>query len=171
MGAYELPNVLYETFCFGDGSLSTPCPCGNNAPAGHGCLNSDVFGTGASLIAAGTASPDTVTLTATDMLSTGLCVFLQGDAPIAAGVAFGDGVRCIGGALKRLGVKSVSGGAAVYPGQGDSRIRVRSARLGDPIANGSTRWYQTWYRDADANFCPAPQGNTWNVTSGVALHW
>jgi hypothetical protein len=21
MGAYELPNVLYETFCFGDGSL------------------------------------------------------------------------------------------------------------------------------------------------------
>jgi hypothetical protein len=105
------------------------------------------------------------------MLSTGLCVFLQGDAPIAAGVAFGDGVRCIGGALKRLGVKSVSGGAAVYPGQGDSRIRVRSARLGDPIANGSTRWYQTWYRDADANFCPAPQGNTWNVTSGVALHW
>jgi len=172
MGAYEEPNDLYETFCFGDGTLPTPCPCGNTAPSGHGCLNSDVFnGSGAVLIASGAASPDTVTLTASEMLPTSLCVFLQGNAPLPSGVVFGDGVRCVGGALKRIGVKTASGGAASYPEPGDPSISARSSALGDPIASGTMRWYQAWYRDADPSFCPPPQGQTWNASGGVAIAW
>ncbi|HEV8113613.1 MAG TPA: right-handed parallel beta-helix repeat-containing protein [Planctomycetota bacterium] len=171
MGAYELPNILYQTFCFGDGSLPTACPCGNTGSPGHGCLNSDILGEGAVLLAAGAASPDTVTLSATGMLSTSLCIFLQGNVVLTSGAVFGDGVRCVGGAMKRIGTKSASGGAAAYPGAGDPSISARSAALGDPIAPGSMRWYQTWYRDAAPAFCPNPPGNTWNVSSGVAIFW
>jgi hypothetical protein len=33
------------------------------------------------------------------------------------------------------------------------------------------RFYQTYYRDPDPNFCPAPTGNTWNVTNAVQIQW
>ena len=69
-------------------------------------------------------------------------------------------MRCVGGQLKRLGLKIASGGIASYPGVGDPSISARSAALGDGIAPGSQRFYQVYYRDSDPNFCPAPQGNT-----------
>jgi hypothetical protein len=33
------------------------------------------------------------------------------------------------------------------------------------------RAYQVYYRDPDAAFCPAPAGNTFNVSNGVQLVW
>ena len=171
IGAYEVPNTLYSFFCAGDGTLATACPCGNTATAGRGCLNSDLFSQGARLVATGTANPDTVVLTSSDMLATVTCVFLQGDQQNANGVVFGDGVRCVAGSLKRLYIKSASGGAASAPGGGDPSISTRSAALGDTIAPGSVRYYQVYYRDPDLAFCPAPQGNSWNVSSGVILQW
>ncbi len=171
IGAYEVPNTLYAFFCAGDGSLPTACPCGNTAGTGRGCLNSDLFSPGARLSASGTATPDTVVLTSTDMLASVTCVFLQGDQQNANGVVFGDGVRCVAGSLKRLFIKSASGGAASAPGVGDPSISTRSAALGDTIAPGSLRYYQVYYRDPDLTFCPAPQGNSWNVSSGVILQW
>jgi parallel beta-helix repeat protein len=171
MGAHELPNTLYTAFCFGDGSLGTPCPCGNTGGAGRGCLNSDLFSPGALLSVSGTANPDTVVLTASDMLATVPCVFLQGTANVAAGAVFGDGVRCVGGSLKRLYIKVASGGIASAPGAGDPSISARSALLGDVIPAGSQRFYQVYYRDSDAAFCPAPSGSTFNITSGLILNW
>jgi hypothetical protein len=134
-------------------------------------MDSDLFSLGALQTATGAASPDTVVLVATDMLPSVSCVFLQGNAQIASGVTFGDGVRCAAGHLLRLGVKSASSGAAQYPGPGDLSITARSAQLGDPIASGSVRYYQTYYRDPDLSFCPAPTGNTWNVTNAIAVQW
>ncbi len=157
-------------FCAGDGTQSTPCPCGNSGAPGHGCANSSVAG-GASLAATGTTAPDALVLHAAQMLPSATCIFLQGDAALASGVVFGDGVRCVGGQLLRIGVKSAVAGVAGYPAAGDLPISARAAALGTPIVTGSARWYQTYYRDPVAAFCPDPPGKTWNVTNGVIVNW
>ena len=172
MGAYESLGGLYESFCAGDGSLATACPCDNFGDDGRGCRHSVSSSTGALLAAAGAAQPDSVKLTVSGVRAGVLCLFLQGNVPIASGVVFGDGVRCVGGALKRLGSKSAStGGIAFYPGAGDLSISARSAALGDPIPAGADRWYQTWYRDNSTTFCPSPLGSVSNVSSGVIVSW
>ena len=171
LGAHEAPNLLFTSFCPGDGTQATPCPCGNNGASGRGCAASDFFSIGASVSAAGAVNPDTVRLDCTDMLASVTCVFLQGDQQNPAGVVFGDGVRCVAGALERLYVKNASGGAASVPGAGDPSVSARSAALGDTIAPGSVRCYQVYYRDPDLAFCPAPAGNGWNVSSGLILQW
>jgi len=170
-GAYEVPNNLYDAFCAGDGSLPTACPCGNTGTSGRGCASSDFFSPGALLLASGASTPDSVTLAASDIYPSGTCVFLQGNQQSASGIVFGDGVRCVAGSLKRLFIKTASGGAASAPVAGDPTISARSAALGDAIQAGTQRFYQVYYRDSDLNFCPAPQGNTWNVSSGVIVNW
>jgi hypothetical protein len=159
-------------FCFADGSNSSliPCPCANTGSAGHGCDNSGATG-GARLAATGAVSPDTIVLTSTGEMPVAPSVFLQGTATIATGAVFGDGVRCAAGILKRLKVKPASGGVVAYPTAGDPSITTQSAALGDPLAPGTTRYYQTYYRDPDPTFCPVPTGNTWNVSSGVIITW
>ena len=154
-------------YCFGDGSLITSCPCANTGSAGHGCQNSATTG-GAQLTASGTTNPDTVVLSVTAELPTALTIFLQGDSNAATGIVFGDGLRCADGNLKRIGVKSAVGGATSYPQPGDNSISLESALLGDPIPAGGTRYYQTYYRDPSASFCPSA---TFNASSGVIVHW
>jgi hypothetical protein len=159
-------------FCAGDGSLATACPCANTGGAGRGCNNSIGSG-GARLTSAGTASlaNDTVSLLSTGELPTALSIFLQGTSTLGAGIVFGDGVRCVGGVLKRIGVHNASGGSVSYPVPGDLSISARSAALGDVIGAGQMRCYQTYYRDSNLAFCPAPPGNSWNVSSGQILVW
>ena len=157
-------------FCAGDGSLGTLCPCFNLGNTGMGCANS-VNANGAGLAASGTVSPDTVVLTASGETPTALSIFLQSDTPNFAGQGFGDGLRCLTGHLYRLYTKSAVGGVVTAPSGGDPSITARSAALGDPIAPGSTRYYQSWYRDSSATFCPAPQGNTFNISSGQQIVW
>jgi hypothetical protein len=158
-----------DTFCFGDGSVA-PCPCGNTGVTKHGCDNSASTG-GARLTASGTPSPDTIVLQSQGELPNALSIFLQGDQIVPGSISFGDGLRCAGGHLKRLFVKHAAGGAAAAPQAGDPSITMQSAALGDPIAPGSTRYYQTYYRDSNLAFCPAPQGDSWNVTNGVRVVW
>jgi len=157
-----------QPLCFGDGTRAA-CPCGNAGSAGRGCENSAGTG-GALLLATGTTNPDTVVLRASEELPSSLTIFLQGNQSIAP-LAFGDGLRCAGGVLKRLFVKSASGGAATAPGLGDPSITARSASLGDPIAPGTSRWYQAYYRDANPGFCPSPQGSTFNAGNGLRIDW
>jgi hypothetical protein len=154
-------------FCFGDGSLPTSCPCANAGSPGHGCQNSATTG-GAQLSASGTTSPDTVVLNVTAELPTALTIFLQGDTNAATGIVFGDGLRCADGVLKRIATKSAVGGATAYPQAGDPSITTASAALGDPIPAGATRYYQTYYRDPSASFCPSA---TFNASNGVIVHW
>ena len=154
-------------FCSGGGP--TACPCGNAGAPGHGCQNSAATG-GAVLGSAGATSPDTVVLAAFGELPTALSIFLQGDQQIAP-VAFGDGLRCVGGGLRRLYAKNASGGVAVAPEAGEDPITVRSAALGDPLAPGDVRVYQVYYRDPALAFCPAPQGDAWNVTNALRITW
>ncbi|MBK7642923.1 MAG: hypothetical protein IPJ19_07710 [Planctomycetes bacterium] len=152
-----------DVFCAGDGALAA-CPCNNNsAPgAGRGCLNST--GVGAQLTGVGVAhvSNDSLLLQSSSMLPTATCIFLQGAAAIAP-TAFGDGLRCAGGQLIRLGVKASSGGGASYPQVGDLPVSIR----GSIPAGGATRVYQAYYRDP-ASFCTAL---TYNITDALLVNW
>lgn len=159
-------------YCFGDGSLTTPCPCSNFGAAGHGCANSSVPA-GAALAGSGVPSltADTFVLQQTDSLAHAFTIVLQGNANVAGGTVFGDGVRCAGGTLKRLYTKSATAGTIVVPGPGDPSISARSAALGDTIAAGSVRNYQAYYRDPVLTFCDNPPGKAFNVGNGVRATW
>ena len=158
------------SFCAGDGTTATPCPCGNTGGAGRGCQNSASTG-GARLVAHGSPADDNVVLTSSGELPTALSIFLQTSGTVASGVVFGDGVRCVDGNLKRIAVGNAVLGTAHYPHVGDPSIGVRSAALGDPIAPGTSRYYQTYYRDSNAAFCPEPAGSTFNVGNAVEIAW
>jgi hypothetical protein len=156
--------------CNGDGSIAA-CPCGNTGLPGRGCQNSASTG-GATLLSAGWTSLafDSLKLTSSGELPSALSIFLQGSAQIAP-ANFGDGLRCAGGALKRLYVKNASGGVVSAPTGADAKVSVRSAALGDPISIGTNRVYQVYYRDPSLSFCPSPAGNSWNVSNGLRIGW
>ena len=164
-----LGSAASVAYCAGDG-VAASCPCSNSGLAWHGCENSAATG-GALLLDSGGTSPDTLVLEATGELPTALSIFLQGNAELNPAVLFGDGLRCVGGSLKRLYAKSAIGGAVSAPGPGDNPVGIQSALLGDPIAPGTTRSYQVYYRDPSASFCAAPSGNTWNVSNALRVYW
>jgi hypothetical protein len=169
--AADVPGgMIAASNCPGDGSLA-PCPCGNSGGAGRGCENS--AGTGGALASwSGQASlaTDTLVLSSSGQPSSAPTIVLQGTATIGP-VPFGDGLRCTAGILKRLYVLSASAGAVSVPPLGGPSVSARSAALGDPIAAGTSRQYQAYYRDPDPVFCPAPSGDTWNASSGISLVW
>jgi hypothetical protein len=159
--ATPTPSTAY---CIGDGT-GTPCPCGNASPAGlaQGCLNS--LGVGAELLGSGMASLsfDTFQLAGSGMPNSS-ALFFQGSAQAGAGlgILFGDGLRCVGGSIVRLGTKSNVIGASVYPDTGDVPIAIRGL-----VPAGATRHYQAWYRNA-AGFCTSA---TFNLTNGASVSW
>jgi hypothetical protein len=160
-------------FCKGDGfdpDVLTPCPCGNTGASGHGCNNSIQTG-GALLTANGTLDPDTLVLQASQVPAPALSIFLQGNGVLSPALPFGDGVRCVGGSLIRIGVKVALRGTATYPEAGDPCIRTLAARRADAIPPGAIRYYQVYYRDPDTAFCPNPPGDTWNVSNGIRVTW
>ena len=147
-------------YCFGDGS-GAACPCGNTSAVGanEGCVSS--LGVGGKLVGSGFASlvSDSIVLSGSGMPNSN-ALYFQGTTQI--GAAFGDGVRCAGGTVIRLGTKLNSAGASQYPAPGDLSVSVR----GNITAPG-VRNYQAWYRNAAA-FCTA---STFNLTNGVSVTW
>ena len=164
------PGTAYCTGDSADPLVTTFCPCFNFGALGHGCANSG-DANGSVLTATGTTNPDAVVFTATEELPTALSIVLQGTANTPSGLVFGDGIRCVSGTLKRLYTKPASGGTVVAPGPGDPGVRTRSAALGDVIPSGGTRYYQIYYRDANATFCAAPTGGTFNVSNAYQITW
>ncbi len=164
---YHIPPIPGGApFCGGDGvdpTVTTPCPCGNVGAPRHGCANS-VDANGAQLLTTGSLAADAVSLEATGMPATASCIYLQGDA--MTDVVFGDGVRCAGGALLRLRTKTSVGGSARFPDATDA-TRL-SERGGVVVGSGVVRFYQTYYRNSAAAFCPPA---TFNVTNGAFVIW
>ncbi|MBK7642888.1 MAG: hypothetical protein IPJ19_07530 [Planctomycetes bacterium] len=156
-------------FCFGDGS-GAACPCNNSGSIGHGCANS-VNAAGALLAASGTTSPDTLQLTNSGELASAFSILLQGNQDLVNPAVFGDGLRCVGGSLKRLFQGNAAGGTMAFPPAGGPSISVRSGALGDPLAPGSVRSYQVYYRDPSTSFCAAPLGGTFNVGNAQRVIW
>ncbi len=148
------------------------CPC-SNPPlgAGLGCNNSDNTG-GASIAASGLPSlvSDTIVFSTAGQKASASSILLQGTAQYGAGIAFGQGVRCVAGTLKRMYIKAASGGSISAPGPGDLSVSARSAALGDPLAAGTQREYLTYYRDPILlGGCTA--ANAFNATSSGTLIW
>ena len=158
-----VPTEPGVAFCSGDGT-ATACPCGNVGGAGRGCASS-VDPTGARLGAAGTASlaADSVVLTGGGMPNSN-ALYFQGTLRLNTGLGtvFGDGLRCAGGTITRLGTKTNVAGTSSYPVGADLAVSVRGA-----ITAPGTRTYQTWYRNAAA-FCTA---STFNLTNGYEITW
>jgi len=157
-------------YCFGDGTGPVPCPCSNPGAAGHGCANS-ANPAGALLAESGTTSPDTLELTSYGELPHAFSVMLQAHLDFASPVIFGDGLRCVGGNFKRLYSINAVSGVAVFPPPASPSISAQSAAKGDPIAPGSTRCYQVYYRDPNALYCPVPTGSTFNVGNALRILW
>ncbi len=155
-------------YCFGDNSHTT-CPCNNpglenGRSRQHGCANS-ATSIGAYLRTNGTPNlqSDTLTLFAGGMPNS-LCLYIQGTAIQngGLGVVLGDGLRCIGGQIVRLGQHTNIGGSSTYPDTTDQPISVR----GSVPASGGTRHYQAWYRDTSG-----PCHSGFNLTNGVSVIW
>jgi hypothetical protein len=148
------------------------CPCSNppaNSP--RGCDNSAGTG-GAQLTSTGLASlaADSLVFSTNGEKPTATSVVLQGNNANASGIVFGQGVRCATGTLKRLYVKTASGGSITAPAAGDPSVSARSAALGDPISAGTSRWYAVYYRDPIVlGGCSAT--STYNVTQTQAVAW
>jgi hypothetical protein len=160
----------FSSFCAGDGSAgSAPCPCANFGSSGHGCDNSAATG-GALLSASGSVSPDSVLMQSSSELPSVTSILLQGTTQLGAPTVFGDGMRCVSGALKRLYVLNAVAGTATFPPAGGPSISARSAALGDPIAPGSQRFYQAYYRDPNTSFCQTGS-STYNISSAVTVNW
>jgi len=157
--------------CFPGTGDRLPCPCGNPGTLGRGCENSSLTG-GARLDASGRASlqQDTLSFTMTGGKPTGTSVLTQGSMDLTTGLAFGQGLRCSSGVVKRMYVKSASGGSIEVPGPNDLSVSARSAAAGDALSVGSVRWYSVYYRDPIVlGGCPA--ASTFNVTQTQLVLW
>ncbi|MBK7876738.1 MAG: VCBS repeat-containing protein [Planctomycetes bacterium] len=160
----------FTSYCFGDGT-GTACPCGNSGGAGRGCANS-VNANGAVLTVSGWPSiaNDTLVLHAAGMpnsvspSSQYLQATLQDNGGF--GTPIQDGLRCVGGAIVRLGARPNSGNQSQYPDVGNQPVSIRGGlvSLGMP----QTRHYQVFYRNAAATFCPP---GTANWTNGLSIVW
>jgi len=173
--SFTVAGPSVTAFCDAGVSGVIACPCGNPpAAAGKGCDNSAATG-GASISASGAANTagDTLVFTTGGQTANGTTIILQGNAIAGggAGVPFGQGVRCVGGTLKRLYVKSPGGtGGVTAPVGADPTVSTQSANLGDPIAAGSTRYYMAYYRDPIVlGGCAA--NATFNATNALQVAW
>jgi hypothetical protein len=164
----------FTSLCDPGVSTVTVCPCANPAagPA-RGCDNSAGTG-GASISASGIAylSIDSLVFSSDGEPPGALSILVQGNAVLAHGVVYGQGVRCVGGTTKRLFTKTALGGSITAPdlGAGDPTVSAHSAALGDVIQPARSRWYLVYYRDPIVlGGCPA--SSTFNATQTGQITW
>jgi len=145
-------------YCFCDGSGTAP-PCGNPGAADVGCANSTGAGAVLNGFGSDSAGADDLEFESGNMLPGQPSLLFAGDNSLNGGdgVAFGDGLRCAGVNVVRLGVAypDASGGAAWGPGLG---------ALGGWGA-GDSRSFQGWYRDPSGGPC----ASGFNLTNGVRV--
>ena len=145
-------------FCFGDGT-GAACPCGNTGGAGEGCANSS--GSGATVVDTGSfsVSDDDLGFEASGLLPNQPALLFSGDDAIAGGngIAFGDGLRCAGTNVKRLGTVTPDG-------NGDASWGPGLAATGG-WGSGDTRRFQVWYRNPTGGPC----GTGFNLSQGVEV--
>ncbi len=170
----RLGGPTFTTLCDPGSSGVIACPC-SNPPGGsdQGCDNSSVTG-GATLSAIGGTyiSSDSLEFHVNGTPPSALSILLQGTAVIPTGAVYGQGVRCVGGTITRLGTKHASGGSMTIPDfeAGDPQVTVVSAAKGDLIHPGDSRYYLVSYRDPVVlGGCPA--SSTFNCTQTGMVTW
>jgi len=145
------PGASLTSLCIPGTAGIVACPC-QNPPASldRGCDNSAATG-GASMSASGGAflSSDTLIFTSSGEPSTAASLLFQGTISSVTGATYGQGVRCAGGALRRLYSKAAAAGETRMPDRigGDRSVSAQSAAKGEVIQSGQSRWYFVAYRD------------------------
>lgn len=162
----DLAPATARTVCAGFGALAA-CPCSNTGGIGHGCTSS-FGGGGPRLVALGEArvAADSLTLDATILPPGTSTLFLQSTALQNGGngTPFGDGLRCVGGTVVRLGQRPAVGGwASLGARPGDAPLST----TGGVPAVGGTRYYQAWFRNS-AVFCTTA---TFGFTNAAEVTW
>jgi len=139
-------------YCFGE--VGT-CPCANAAGPTAGCQNS--HGNGAILSSKGTSSTssDDLEFDAAQLPAGKSCLLFSGDLEV--NMLSGDGIRCVGGSLNHLGVRTSDGA-------GNATWSAGLATAGG-WESGDTRYFQVWYRDSVASPC----GSGFNISSGLEV--
>jgi len=151
------PAECQQSFCdAGDLSLND-CPCANPGNPDSGCDIQQLTG-GVKLT---TLSQDTlntrITLQGTGFPggSTPTAIVIRASSLSDSGpVAFGDGLRCIGVPVVRLGATFAGAGTAIHTfGHG---------------AGAGAFYYQEWFRNTPAMFCTP---DAFNLSNGVGVIW
>lgn len=157
----EPPSIPCKITC----ACSSGSPC-NNDDSGAGCVNST--GVGALLWGTGSSSwgVDDLVLTTTNMPVNkfGLS-FMSRD--FVNPMALGDGLRCVGGAIKRLGVQGTGTTGSFSIGPGLVSYTQSTGTPTDDIAIGETWHFQTWFREnPGSSACGGGSNlaNAWSLT-------
>ncbi len=170
--AIDPPDEPGTMYCCADAGGCNTCPCNNQNDGSVGCAGcaNGSFTSGARLWGAGEASltNDTLVLRGERGQPGNSGLFFQGLNNLdCSGIFLADGLRCAGGAVKRIQVRfnGPAGNASTT-----LSISARSASLGDVIQPGSTRYYQWWYRDTDDPTCGAGVNDS-NSSNGYEVVW
>jgi len=158
---------------FASALVGNQCPCGNCDTTSTdlvGCANGTgvggrLRGSGSTSVAA--PSTEWFTLEGSGLVPNKPGLYFQGNNPIpgitsptpGVGVMFGDGLRCAGGSVVRLQVKSASS-------SGESNTTADLITEG-VISAGDTKYFQLWYRDPASSPC----GSTFNLTNGLQVNF
>lgn len=151
----------FGSYCYGDGTDGTACPCGNESSPGgiaEGCRNSQDRGAfiGASGSSSLAADDLRIHVNRARRLQAGVVV--QGSSQIS--IPFRDGKLCVGGLTERVEV-------VFMDDKGYGATTGSIATQGGVPAPGLTRYYQAWYRDPNISAC----GTGSNLTNAMTVHW
>jgi hypothetical protein len=158
----------YGLFCSGDGT-ATACPCGNIGPPGAGCKHSGLNAGKLRGFGEASLSADTFVLLGLEMTPGSNALYFQGTMQMngGSGAVFGDGLRCIGGALARIAVVtnglSENYGASRYPEDANDPSVHQLGQITQP----GTRYYQILYRNFASYCTPA----AFNLSQGLSVTW
>ena len=146
--------LIASPFCF--------CPVGicGNADPNAGCANSTGVGAFLEGFNSSSVAMDDLVLRCTQLPINQWGIIFRGTATIPA-LPFGDGYRCVGGALKRFPPKNSGALGEFSYGPG---IVAASALGTAPILAGSTWNFQAWYRNL-----AGPCSNNFNLSNGLSV--
>jgi FG-GAP repeat len=154
---FTLLESLGPSFCdAADGSLAA-CPCGNRGGPEGGCdIAQTTGGVRLEVLAQHDRPQNRATLVGTGYVPTAMpaAVVIRSGSLEAQPVVFGDGVRCVGTPLVRLGGTFAVGGT--------------SRHAFGHSAPGGSYYYQLWFRSQPASFCTP---DAFNLSNGRVLAW
>ena len=154
-GTGAQPGGPIQPYCFGVG-----CPCGND-DAGAGCANSTSAGASLTFQGSAVAAQDDLVFQAFGLPNGQPALLIAGEnAPGGgSGVLFGDGLRCAGMNVRRLGAVNADGSGSASWGPG--------LAAGQGWVSGDLRYFQVWYRDPAGSAC----GSAFNLSNGLEVIW
>jgi hypothetical protein len=150
----------FPSFCdSSDGALAS-CPCANAGLPDTGCdIQQLTGGVLLEVVRQETSPTNRATVRGTGYptgASPGAVVIRADTLDSATPVVFGDGLRCIGTPLVRLGATAAVGGVSIHTfGHG-------------AMAGAGARFYQIWFRNQPAMYCTP---DAFNLSNGRVLIW